>query len=537
MSCSPVELAQKNQVLILTWQRYRKAPSFENFVEFAVSLNAFTDYLIDKSITGLLHASKELEQIALSLFGDDSQHPVSDMSMQDLHDRVHTLSKLVEGYVHAADRLADRCTDKGKVGSRTTRIVYFVGHSPQRWQDLLGQLSYFGVKVIELGWGDNLPLDASPNPLIIMDTDGVSVEGWAARIKALREYHKLAQIIGLSIPSDFRLLQLALKSGADWCFPLGASLQGVVAQILEMNDPTDQEPFRVLVVEDSLTAARAIQRALEEHQIVTQSIQDPLQVLNALRQFLPDLILMDMYMPNCTGVEAARVIRQHNEFLSIPIVYLSGETDVALQVDALRLGGDHFLTKPFNQVFLNAIVKSKIERYRTLRRSMFHDSLTGLLNHTSTKTSLDAALNQAQRENGRLAVAMLDIDHFKKVNDTYGHPVGDQIIRSLAWLLKQRLRKSDIIGRYGGEEFAIGLVGADAEQARQVLDRIRGDFALIEHPYRDARFNITFSAGIAAFPGGDTVADLINAADEALYTSKRAGRNRITIAAAIQGHA
>ncbi|WP_137935984.1 diguanylate cyclase [Chitinivorax sp. B] len=532
MSCSPVELAQKNQALILTWQRYRKVPSFENFVEFAVSLNAFTDYLIDKAVTGLLHASKELEQIALSLFGDETNHPMPDMSMQDLHDRVHTLSKLVESYVHATERLDDRRAGRSQQEMRPTRVVYFIGHSAEEWLDLLGQLTYFGVKVLELRWDDRLPLDAPPNPLILLDTNDIPTEDWSTRLKVLREQHRLAQIIGLSVPSDFRLLQLALKSGADWCFPHGASLQGVVAQILELNDPTDQEPFRVLVVEDSLTAARAIQRALEEHHITTQSIQDPLQVLNALRQFQPDLILMDMYMPNCTGVEAARVIRQHNEFLSIPIVYLSGETDVALQVDALRLGGDHFLTKPFNQVFLNAIVKSKIERYRMLRRSMFHDSLTGLLNHTSTKTSLDAALNYALRENGRLAVAMLDIDHFKKVNDTYGHPVGDQIIRSLAWLLKQRLRKSDIIGRYGGEEFVIGLVGVDAEQARLVLDRIRGDFALIEHPYRDTRFNITFSAGVSAYPGFDSVEELINAADEALYASKRAGRNRITIAAA-----
>jgi PleD family two-component response regulator len=198
----------------------------------------------------------------------------------------------------------------------------------------------------------------------------------------------------------------------------------------------------LLVVEDSSTAIKLIQRALEEHKIVSKAISDPRFVLDELRDFQPDLILMDMYMPKCTGVEAARVIRQHAQFLSIPIVYLSGETDVALQIDALRLGGDHFLTKPFNPVFLNAIVKSKIERYRSLRRSMYHDSLTGLLNHTSTKSALDRALAESAERpaagiggDGRYRL-------FQKVNDTYGHPVGDQVIRSLAWLLKQRLRKN-----------------------------------------------------------------------------------------------
>src|SRR5665647_2051783 len=117
-------------------------------------------------------------------------------------------------------------------------------------------------------------------------------------------------------------------------------------------------------------------------------------------------------MPDCTGVEATRIIRQHAEFLSTPVVYLSGDGDMALQVDALRLGGDHFLTKPFNPVFLNAVVKSKIERYRTLRRSMLHDGLTGLLNHRTVKERLATAVNAANIKNGLLAVAMIDIDYF-----------------------------------------------------------------------------------------------------------------------------
>ncbi|WP_018077451.1 diguanylate cyclase response regulator [Thiobacillus denitrificans] len=244
-----------------------------------------------------------------------------------------------------------------------------------------------------------------------------------------------------------------------------------------------------------------------------------------LKQLNPDLILMDMYMPNCTGVEVARIIRQHDEFLSTPIVYLSGETNVALQVDAMRLGGDHFLTKPFNPVFLNAIVKSKIERYRALRRTMYHDSLTGLLNHSSGKHMLDMLLSGVAHEGGFLSVVMMNIDHFKQVNDTYGHPVGDQVIRSLSWLLKQHLRKHDILCRYGGEEFLIGLPHTDAEQAFAVMDRIRQDFAQIRHPYRDTHF--LASGGIATYPLHQTGDALIKAADEALYQAKHDGRNRI----------
>ena len=177
--------------------------------------------------------------------------------------------------------------------------------------------------------------------------------------RSLREQFASSQMLCLSVESEFTKLQAALHAGCDTCFPDDTPLQTIVAHVLELNDPLEQEPFRVLVVEDSTTAIKLIQRALEEHHIVSQAIADPRDVLDALRNFQPDLILMDMYMPKCTGVEAARVIRQHAQFLSIPIVYLSGETDVALQIDALRLGGDHFLTKPFNPVFLNAIVKAR----------------------------------------------------------------------------------------------------------------------------------------------------------------------------------
>src|SRR5574340_1064803 len=159
-----------------------------------------------------------------------------------------------------------------------------------------------------------------------------------------------------------------------------------------------------------------------------------------------------------------------------------------MQVEALRLGGDQFLTKPCNPVFLAAVVKTKIERYREMQRSSQHDSLTGLLNHSAAKTRLQQLVQAMREDADRLCVAMLDIDHFKSINDTFGHPVGDQVIRSLAWLLKGRLRASDVIGRYGGEEF---------------------------------------SAGLACYPRYGSANVLTQAADDALLEAKRLGRNRV----------
>ncbi len=529
MLCSPADLVEKSQALLNAWQRYQSTPSFESFVELAVSINSFTEFLIDKGVTALHHASHQLEQVTLALFNEEVSHPLSQAAVADLNERILALTRMIDSRATATAGLAERRREPQHAPSDSRRVggIWLIGHDSAAWQDLLIQLDYFGMAVDFLTWEQALPESVSGDPLLLLDISSLPEEEWQRRIAALRQQFAIGRLICLAVRSDFEQLQQALRIGCDGCLPEGTPLHAIVAQILELNERQEQEACRVLIVEDSMTASRVIQRTLEENQIVAEAISDPRQVLNALKQFNPDLILMDMYMPNCTGVEAARVIRQHNEFLSIPIVYLSGETNVALQVDAMRLGGDHFLTKPFNPVFLNAIVKSKIERYRALRRSMYHDSLTGLLNHTSGKGTLDTMLSNIAHEGGSLSVAMLDIDHFKQVNDNYGHPVGDQIIRSLSWLLKQRLRKQDILCRYGGEEFLIGLPHATAEQGFAIMDGIRQDFAQIRHPYRDSAFCTSVSGGIAAFPRYQSSDALIKAADDALYEAKRGGRNRL----------
>ncbi|MDO9387719.1 MAG: diguanylate cyclase [Thiobacillus sp.] len=529
MLCSPEELLQKNQALSNTWQRYQAVPSFESFVELAVSINSFTEFLIDKGITALHHASHQLEQLTLALFNTEVAHPLPQAALDDLNERVLALRRMTRTHAAATADLAERRHDLQHPTPHDLRVsqTWLIGHDQAVWAGLQAQLGYFGMAAQFSTWEQPLPDSAGVAPLLLLDMSHLPEAEWSSKIQALRQRFAMGQLICLGVRSDFEQLQQALRGGCDSCLLEGAPAHAIVEHILELNERQDQEAYRVLIVEDSKTASHMIRRTLEENQIVSEIVNDPRQTLNALRQFNPDLILMDMYMPNCTGVEVARIIRQHNEFLSTPIVYLSGETNVALQVDAMRLGGDHFLTKPFNPVFLNAIVKSKIERYRALRRTMYHDSLTGLLNHSSGKNTLDMLLSSVAHEGGFLSVVMMDIDHFKQVNDTYGHPVGDQVIRSLSWLLKQRLRKQDILCRYGGEEFLIGLQHTNAEQAFAIMDRIRQDFAQIRHPDGDSHFHVSVSGGIATYPLYQTGDALIKAADEALYQAKRGGRNRI----------
>ena len=259
------------------------------------------------------------------------------------------------------------------------------------------------------------------------------------------------------------------------------------------------------------------------------ALSDPTLLLQTLQELQPDLVLMDVYMPGCRGTDAAQVIRQHSVYRTTPVVYLSTEAGLDAQLDAMRLGGDDFLTKPITAAHLVAAVRIRASRFRELNSMMSRDSLTGLLNHTHLKLALDRELAGAQRRNSTLSVAMLDIDKFKLVNDTYGHPVGDRVIKTLARLLTQRLRKTDIAARYGGEEFALVLPDTSAENAQSVVDGLRAQFAQIKHRHAGGEFSCTFSAGVAAAPPHDAMLALLEAADNALYVSKRTGRNRVSI--------
>jgi diguanylate cyclase (GGDEF)-like protein len=285
----------------------------------------------------------------------------------------------------------------------------------------------------------------------------------------------------------------------------------------------------VKIVDDSLSLTTYHAAVLEQVGMTVKAVHNPLKATEALLEFNPDLILIDIYMPECNGMELAKVIRQLDAFVSIPIVFLSTESNLDTQLFAMDLGGDDFLTKPIQPEHLISSVTSRIRRSLMLRSFMVRDSLTGLLNHTAIKDQLDSEVARAKRLTKPLSFAMIDIDNFKRVNDTFGHPVGDRVIKNLSRLLKQRLRASDLIGRYGGEEFAVVLVDADGSAALKVLDTIRNDFSQLSLVADGKEFSVTFSCGIAdvkQFPDSNRLCD---AADKALYKAKRAGRNQVVL--------
>lgn len=321
----------------------------------------------------------------------------------------------------------------------------------------------------------------------------------------------------------------AVRAGGQEFFTGTLDASSLLERIEVLTQVSQYEPYRVLIIDDSRAQATHTERVLNSAGIVTRTLLEPIQAMTVLADFQPDLIILDMYMPACNGTELAKVIRHNDHYVSVPIIYLSAEDDLDKQLDAMSEGGDDFLTKPIKPRHLIATVRNRAARARNLKARMVRDSLTGLYNHTHILQLLDNARFRARRDEQPLTFAMLDIDHFKKVNDSYGHPMGDRVIKSLALFLKQRLRKTDHIGRYGGEEFAVVLPDTNAADAFKVLDEIRRRFAEIHYPAQPKDLACTFSCGIAELRGELDGNQLSKQADEALYVAKHGGRNRVDI--------
>lgn len=412
-------------------------------------------------------------------------------------------------------------------------LIYVLEDDVNLAEEIQQQLQHFGYKVELFHNSNDLHDGVAKQPPDALLADIHLPEGDDAGPRAAADLRvnaaKDVPVIFASGHNTWQDRLSAVRAGGQAYLSKPINFGVLVEQLDSVTGRKQESDYRILIVDDTVLLAKHYAAVLDDAGMQTEVLNDPEEILDVLADFRPDLILMDLYMPNCSGIEAAQVIRQHTAYTNLPIVYLSTEKALDQQLEALHVGGDDFLQKPISDSHLVAAVRIRARRFRELSSLMNRDSLTGLLNHINLKLALEREVSQAQRRDAALTFVMLDLDNFKSVNDTYGHPIGDQVIKSLARLLTQRLRKGDIAARYGGEEFAVILPDTSTEDAYRLMDDLRQQFAKISYAHIKGDFSVTLSAGIAVCQTSTDMESLVVAADKALYKAKNSGRNQVVL--------
>jgi two-component system cell cycle response regulator len=293
---------------------------------------------------------------------------------------------------------------------------------------------------------------------------------------------------------------------------------------------------RVLIIDDDLHVFQGVSELLDGLSDEVEWASRPERGIRMAMQSPPDLILLDVNMPNMDGLKVCRLLKEAELTRDVPILFLTAERNTSSLARALDCGGADYILKPFNAIDLRARVRVALRTKRMmdlLKEQARIDALTGLSNRAALDAALDAAVAAHERLGQPFAFLILDVDHFKHVNDQHGHGIGDDVLREVAAELRLGCRPYDTPCRFGGDEFGIVLDQTECSQARQAGSRILESIRQVRVDEAQANIAITCSGGVAStaeMPDQFTVDDIIKAADSALYRAKEAGRDRLCVA-------
>ncbi len=527
------ELPARLQALIEEWQAlYDSDWSQDAARALHRSVHGLVGTAGSLGFDGMAKTARRLEHRLVALLeGTDAPTEKQNLEVMEWFEKI--------GEAAAEDAQDETSISSVTIGAPLTPLLFeprnlivVVEHGEPFAEELALQLEHFGFELQMYADVDEVVADAvgrTPAAVILdMSTRSGEPEG-VVMANEVRKALGDVPLVFVSNRSDIEARLDAVRAGCSGYFVKPVNY-GEVLSTLDRLTRSEPEPYRILIVDDEPDTAAFHSANLEAAGLETVTVTDPMDVTSQLIEFRPDVILMDVYMPGCSGLELAMVIRQEEAFIGVPIVFLSRETDRMKQIAALGEGGDDFFTKPVPPDQLVPAIAARAKRGRTLRQFMERDGLTGLYTHGRIIEQIEAAVRRADRQKSRLAVAMLDIDGFKQVNDAHGHLVGDQVLKALAYLLRQRLRMSDVLGRFGGDEYVVLLPDANGSAAVEKMEDIRQNFAAIEHDTDRGSFSVTISCGVAEYPAAMSCHELIAAADDALYGAKRSGRNRVVFA-------
>ncbi|MGC2891007.1 MAG: diguanylate cyclase [Candidatus Acidiferrum sp.] len=306
---------------------------------------------------------------------------------------------------------------------------------------------------------------------------------------------------------------------------------------------TSNDSFKLLVADDSPVYRKLIQQTLTANRYEVLLAKSGREAMDIFSKHQTSLVITDWMMPDLSGIELCETIRQRFQNSYTYIIILTSMTEKSEVVKGLAAGADDYLTKPFDSEELVArlgvgrrvvdLHRQLEAKNRLLEQLALTDALTNLPNRRAIDDWANRQLSGAARYGFAFWIVIADLDHFKSVNDNYGHESGDVVLKRFAEILKANSRKSDICGRVGGEEFLFSLTHTAKENAKLVIERIRGELAATKFNFDGHSVSVTASFGVAGFAGtrAPDLSQLVSQADAALYSAKRLGRNRIEFAA------
>lgn len=287
---------------------------------------------------------------------------------------------------------------------------------------------------------------------------------------------------------------------------------------------------RILIVDDDVALRSFLVKSLQSDGYEVDGVHSIDNAKEKLYQNKYDLITLDLRMHPQSGYDLFYFLKEDPTLKWIPLIVLSAENDLQDKVRCLQLGADDYVTKPFQYEELAARIFSLLRRTMIFSQLAFRDPLTGIFNRRYFDNQMQLELKRIERFPAPISIAFIDIDRFKLVNDTYGHSIGDLVLQAMAHTLQENVRSTDLVARFGGEEFVIIFPNTTARQAAEliqgILNKIRRS-PITEH--EGQAYNITFSAGIAQWQPCSDVQKWIKSADDTMYKAKEQGRNRCLV--------
>ena len=298
------------------------------------------------------------------------------------------------------------------------------------------------------------------------------------------------------------------------------------------SSPLESSNRRILLIEDSDTDRLWLRHRLNLENVELIEASDGLSGLDLCRTQVPDLVLLDLSLPFCDGFEILRILREDRRTQGILVIVISSSSDIATKERALDLGATDFVTKPYEIVELRARVRVALRNKRhhdLLERRAHVDGLTGLANRLALEDRLATEWALHERYDNALSIFMVDLDHFKRVNDRHGHVFGDEVLRRAANLLRSSIRTTDLASRFGGEEFVVVAPYCDLKGAEKTAERYRERLSSTPIVVGDVSLHVTASIGIASVPEDcvKSYVELLEHADRLLYEAKSNGRNQV----------